>query len=89
MHFVLINPLPLIYQTIKQKKMTNNNRNAAEIFYNAVMTNAKISRQEAERLLKIYKKLKVIKCRPYDIQPHVTHGAFYEKDVILKALKEY
>lgn len=61
--------------------------NASEKFVQFVMEKGFV-REEAEKILEVYKKHRIIKFSKYLPQFEVKHGAFLESDVLRRALSE-
>lgn len=62
--------------------------NGEEVFISNIMKIAGCSRSDAEKVLALYRKLKVVKTDAVGGVINIKHGVFYEKDVIENAIKQ-
>ena len=61
--------------------------NATEKFIQFV-TEKGFTQAEAEVILRVYKKARVLKFSAFDSNFHVVHGAFLDEDVLRNALRQ-
>lgn len=62
--------------------------NATATFLNLVMKNSGCNLEQANKVMAIYKKHKVLKFTN-DTTPHVVHGAFYDKETIWNVINNH
>lgn len=61
--------------------------NAETSFIECLMVAGQITKDQAEKVLQVYRKAKVVKMDPVVGQMTVKHGAFLDRDVIIRAME--
>jgi hypothetical protein len=63
-------------------------QNAETSFINDVMEQFNFTEKEATKILQVYKKVKAVKIDPLGGRAILSHGAFWDKEVMQRALNQ-
>lgn len=79
-----------VYEQKSYEDMATRSARAIHGFMDLLVSVAGISRTEAATVFEVYRKIKVLNTRDQHVNGHITvkHGAFLDKDVILRALAQ-
>jgi hypothetical protein len=71
------------------RDMAQRQNNAANSFYDSLAEQFHFSKEDAEKILAVYIYRKVIKLDPITGQFNLKHGAYWDKEVMSRALAQF